>query len=62
MNIIFENTKTFWFAKFQIYIVQRNDFQRKEKILEKVVLNIKKGDIVSIFFFFLTYEDVFVRY
>ena len=34
MNIIFENTKTFWFAKFQIYIVQRNDFQRKETILE----------------------------
>ena len=52
MNIIFENTKTFWFAKLQIYIAQRNDFQRKEKILEKVVLNIKKGDIVSISFFF----------
>ena len=60
MNIIFENTKTFWFAKFQIYIAQRNDFQRKEKILEKVVLNIKKGDIVSIFFFFFWHIKMFL--
>ena len=48
INIIFENKKIFCILKVTVQVVLLSDRGRNERILIKVVPDIKKWDIVSI--------------
>ena len=49
---IFKNTKTFSVSKVRIYIVPFNYCNKKERLVEEIMSNVKKGNIINVSAFF----------